>query len=262
MYAAEFMSDDRVDRLVLRVPVDSPTLDGSLATDVFVDARRGTEADLRALSRLGSLETLELSGNPAPLASLADLPRLRRLRLTDPGTLQGLENVRQIETLALYYLPRILSLAPLSALKHLRSLLISTPPGYDASRRCHRVESLWPLGQLQHLRRLVLRGILPDTDGLKPLRSLRQLVEIEITHVYAFSLDDYARLARALPHTRGHCVQPYFEAPWAGQCVRCGGPRVVLTGPPPRSPRFVCPGCGERRLRQHVQKWTAAMTQP
>jgi hypothetical protein len=100
-----------------------------------------------------------------------------------------------------------------------------------------------------------MRGILPDDRTLTPLYALTQLETLEVTHVYCFTLEDYARLAKALPNTKGHCLVPYFEASWTGLCSKCGGPRVALTGPPPRSRRLACPSCQAERLRRHEAEW-------
>src|SRR4030095_8997101 len=97
--------------------------------------------------------------------------------------------------------------------------------------------------------------ILPDDETLEPLHALTQLETLEITHVYTFALEDFARLARALPNTTGHCLVPYFTASWAGVCPKCGSARVALTAPPPRSPRMACPSCHADRLRRHEARW-------
>ena len=199
--------------------------------------------------------TLELNGLHVSAAPLAGCDSLRELRLTAPSTLEGLALLQQLESLTLYYLPHIDSLEPVGELKNLRRLFVSTPPSYDASRKCHRVVSLAPLGRLSRLEQLTLRGILPDQDQLHPLERLSGLRTLEVTHVFAFGLEDYAGLARALPRTEGHCLVPYFEAHWTGSCRRCGGRRVALTAPPPRSARLLCPACNAPRLAAHVARW-------
>src|SRR5262249_39058875 len=156
-------------------------------------------------------------------------------------------------------LPRISSLDPIGRLTRLRTLAMSTPPGYDASRKCHDVETLAPLSALHALEKLTMRGILPARDRLRPLHTLARLQSLDVSHVYAFGLEDYAGLARALPHASGHCLQPYFSAEWAGRCSRCQSPRVVLTAPPPRTSRFVCSTCQADRLEAHVQKWNRVL---
>ena len=244
-------------RVVLRFPIDAAALPTLSGHRVFVDARRVTSSELGELAALPGLEFLELSGPEIDLSPLAASATLRHLHLDNPARLDGLHRLTQLTSFGLYYLPRIDVLDQVSELGNLRSLLVSTPPGYDASRKCHRVQSLAPIARLAQL--LVLRGILPDRDGLRPLEALVALQTLEVTHVFAFAVHDFARLARALPNTSGHCLVPFFQASWAANCRRCGGARVALTAPPPRAPRTLCPGCQRERLNAHVERWNAAL---
>ncbi len=256
MHTSEALTEE----LVLRDPPLDPVelAQHVSAWKVSLDGRRCTEDDLRQLAHLPRLSHLRLSGLRAGLAVLADLAHLEDLHLGDPATLSGLERVQRLQVLTLYYFPRIHSLEALGALTGLRALYIATPPSYDASRKCHHVASLAPLGGLSGLEALTMRGVLPDDHTFAGLHRLTNLRRLEITHVYDFPLADYARLARALPNTEGNCLRPYYAASWAGTCRRCGGPRVVLTAPPPRTPRMVCPRCGRPRLERHAAAWDAA----
>ena len=203
-------------RVVLRFPIDAAAPPALSGHRVFVDARRVTSAELGELAALPGLEFLELSGPEIDLSPLAASATLRHLHLENPARLDGLHRLKQLTSFGLYYLPRIDVLDQVSELGNLRSLLISTPPGYDASRKCHRVQSLAPIARLAQLQRLVLRGILPDRDGLRPLEALVALQTLEVTHVFAFTVQDYARLARALPNTSGHCLVPFFAGELGG----------------------------------------------
>ena len=230
----------RQPRLLLRTPEDwnDPALDA--APSVFAAARDISDEQLRRLAALPDLTKLELVGLRRSIALLAASRSLRELRLTDPATLDGLEDLRAIEALHVYCLPRIRSLKPLRSLSRLRTLLLSTPPSYDASRKCHHVESLAPVAHLQALEHLVMRGILPARDRLEPLHALKRLRTLTVSHVFAFSIEDYARLSRALPSTDGYALRPYFPAPWAPPCQRCGGERVGLTGARSPGRRVLC----------------------
>jgi len=227
------------------------------AETVFVDGRHAGEADLRALATLTDVRTLQISGLRYTLDALESVKWIESLHLNDPSTLEGLETLQHVQHLTVYHLPKIRDLSPIGALATLKTLLLSTPPSYDSSRRCFEVSSLKPLGHLTALDRLTMRGIVPLEGGLEPLHALTQLRRLNVTHVYVFTLEDYARLARALPDTTGHCLQPFFPASWAGTCSRCGEARVVLTGPRPRRPRLLCPLCNRARLDDHIAAWRA-----
>jgi hypothetical protein len=198
---------------------------------------------------------LRIGGLTQNLAVLEPVRQLRELDLLDPETLDGLDRLQQRESLMLYALPQIKSFDTVGKLANLRTLMISTPPGYDASRKCYEVETLEPLAQLSHLERLTMRGILPATGRLDPIRRIKSLRHVDISHVYAFDIEDYARLARALPAAEGHCLQPVFEAHWTGVCSRCGSRKVALTAPPPRTARTACPVCHAARIARHLAAW-------
>jgi hypothetical protein len=226
----------------------------------LLDGRRSTERDLAALAQVPNETALRISGLRITVQALAGVPWIESLTLDDPATLDGLEALPHVRKLAVDYFPKIRDLSPIGALGQLTSLLLSTPPSYDASRKCFEVESLEPLGRLGHLEELTLRGVIPLRGRLEPLHGLKQLRRLTISHVYCFTLEDYARLARVLTNTTGDCLRPVFAASWAGTCQRgCGQTRVVLTGPRPRSPHVLCPDCNRARIERHVEAWKAAV---
>jgi hypothetical protein len=227
-------------------------------TTISLDGRRLTDADLYAVAASPDVTRVKIFGLKQSIAPLTMLASLRDLDLTDPATLDGLDELQQLESLTLYAFPRITSLEAIGALTNLKKLLLSTPPGYDASRKCYEVDSLEPLGRLSRLESLTMRGIVPRSGRLEPIRRLTSLRRVDITHVYMFGLADYAQLAAALPAAEGHCLQPVFDAAWAGACPQCGRPRVVLTAPPPRTPRMACPVDDQARIERHVAAWDAA----
>lgn len=216
-----------------------------------------TASDLDAVARQADVVRLRIVGLQRSLEPLETLVSLRELELVDPRTLDGLDRLQQLEALTLYAIAHVSSLAAVAYLANLRKLLVSTPPGYDASRKCYEVESLEPIASLTRLEELTMRGIVPRTGRLKPLARLNSLRKIGITHVYVFGIEDYAQLARALPEAQGHCLQPVFEAPWTGVCSRCGRARVAFTAPPPRTPRTACPVCDRVRIERHVNAWNS-----
>ncbi len=224
---------------------------------ISLDGRLLSDADLYAVAARPDVTRVKIFGLKHNLAPLATLASLRQLDLTDPHTLDGLERFEQLETLTLYAFPRITSLDVVGTLHNLKKLMMSTPPGYDASRQCYEVESFEPLAALANLETLTMRGIVPKAGGLDPIGRVTNLRRVDISHVYVFSLEDYARLAAALPLAEGHCLAPVFEATWAGACPSCGTARVVLSAPPPRSPRTACPVCDQARIERHVAAWNA-----
>jgi hypothetical protein len=231
---------------------------GSETNTISLDGRRLTNADLYAVAARPDVTRVKIFGLKQTIAPLTMLSSLRELDLTDPATLDGLDELQQLESLTLYAFPRITSLGPIGTLTNLKKLLLSTPPGYDASRKCYEVDSFEPLGRLSRLERLTMRGIAPKGGRLDPIRRLTNLRRVDITHVYMFGVTDYAQLAAALPAAEGHCLQPVFDATWAGPCPQCGRPRVVLTAPPPRTPRMACPVDDQARIERHVAAWNAA----
>jgi hypothetical protein len=228
---------------------------------ISLDGRLMSIADLYAVAARPDVTRIRIYALKQNLGPLATLTSLRHVELTDPHVLDGLDGMQQIESLMLYAFPRITSLDAVGTLTNLKTLTLSTPPGYDASRTCYEVDSFEPLARLANLEALTLRGIVPKTGGLEPIRRLTSLRRIDITHVYAFGLEEYARLAAALPLAEGHCLQPVFEAAWAGACPRCGSPRVALTAPPPRTPKTACPICDRERIERHLTAWNWVLSQ-
>src|SRR5262245_13000592 len=166
------------------------------------------------IAALRGLRVLRLNGAAGDdlgfLAGLADL-RILGLDSLKTASLRGLAGLQRLECLVIEHAPQITSLEPIGHLAALRHLSISTPASWDASRRCIEVDTLGPLGQLARLEHLTLRGVRPAADGLRPLEHLEALRTIDISHVPDFGLEDYARLAGALPQAAGSCLQPHFR---------------------------------------------------
>jgi len=241
---------------------DSGNLVGANETDsISLDGRRLSVADLYAVAARPDVTRVRIFGLKQNLAPLAPLTSLRHLELTDPYVLDGLDQLEQLESLMLYAFPRITSLDLVGSLANLKKLTLSTPPGDDASRTYGEVDSFEPLARLSSLESLTMRGIVAKSGGLEPIHRLTQLRHVDITHVHVFGLEDYARLAAALPLAEGHCLQPVQEAQWAGTCPRCGSARVALTAPPPRSRKTACPICDRERIERHLAAWNWVLSQ-
>lgn len=183
---------------------------------------------------------------------------LRVLHLSEVHSLRSIEGLSQVRELVLTHIPKVRSLEPLAALRDLQMLTISTPPSWDASRKCHAVDSLQPLGSLNNLLSLSLCGIQPMHDRLRPLHKLTGLRHLDVSHVYSFDLRDYAELAARLPQTVGMCLRPCFGVGFALPCRKCGKQMVGLTAPKPRARRFLCLSCDNARLLDHFDAWNKA----
>lgn len=73
----------------------------------FLDGRRSTERDLRALAEVPNETALRISGLRITLRALASVPWITSLTLDDPATLDGLEALQQVRKLAVDYFPKV-----------------------------------------------------------------------------------------------------------------------------------------------------------
>jgi hypothetical protein len=150
------------------------------------------------------------------------------------------------------------SLAGADALYGLINLVISTPPTWDGTSRKVEVDSFKPLLALTTLERLVLLGVRPKDLDIAPIMQMTHLQDVDIGGVPEFTLVHYAKLAAALPHAEGRCLQPFFEIKGVGICKKCNRQQVMLTGSPPRARKWLCPACNKKKLDDHVAAWKAA----
>jgi hypothetical protein len=127
-----------------------------------------------------------------------------------------------------------------------------------------KVSSLAPLTRLPALRHLTLSNVKPLDGSLVPLHALTELRQLSLPNFFA--VEECARLAAALPHTRGRILGPIYTEPStrakgspAFACARCGGPRVMLTG---RPALLLCPSCDAARIAKRVARWEIARTSP
>jgi hypothetical protein len=203
-----------------------------------------------------SARALEMTAvRDTDITFLGSNPNLRVLYLREAQTLQGIAALQQIRELVLLHIPKVHSLEPLAALRDLEILTISTPPSWDASRKCMEIETLEPLQHLTGLRALSLTGVRPMQSGLQPLQAMKGLRQLVISHVYDFGLEEYAELAAHLPSTAGACLQPCFSMGFALPCRKCGRQTVFLTGPKPHTRRYLCVSCDRPRLEEHIARW-------
>lgn len=143
--------------------------------------------DLRPFGTLSGLEDLSVAGSTKlkSIAGVDALTRLRRLVLFDNGPY-----------------PDVDALAALDALETL-----AVEGGFSKSLV---IPSLRPLEGLTNLRRLRLASVKVTDGSLKPLHRLSALREVFIAR--AFSPEEFAALAVALPEARGAWLDSYRSA--------------------------------------------------
>ena len=161
----------------------------------------------------------------------------------------------RIRTLKMSGAPKLTSLDGIQALQELREFVLMTPTGSSGARRLIKVASFAPLERLAHLERLLIHEVRPDDLDLSPIARMTELRDVDVSGVPEFGIEEYARLAVALPSAKGRCLQPYFTIKGVGYCKKCKGQMVLLVGAPPRSRRFLCPQCNQKLLAAHVAKW-------
>lgn len=183
---------------------------------------------------------------------------LRILQVSEAHSLRGIDLLTQVRELVLAHSPKVRSLEPLAALHDLQFLTITTPPSWDASRKCLEVDSLEPLSGLNALVSLSLCGVKPIHGRLQPLQKLTGLRSLSVSHVYIFNLRDYAELAAHLPNTVGACLRPCHSFGFDLPCRKCGSQMVGLTGTGPGARRVLCLSCDRPRLLEHFDAWSKA----
>ncbi len=151
--------------------------------------------------------------------------------------------------------PRLTSLEGIESLEKLQELVLATPTGSADSGPPIAVKSFAPLERLPGLARLILQRVRPDDLDLSPIMRMVQLQDVDIGGVPEFTIEHYARLARALPNAKGRCLSPYVVIQGIGRCSKCQGQSVLLNGAAPRARKWVCPKCNAKLLAAHVARW-------
>ena len=195
----------------------------------------------------------------AGLTRFGELTHLRALNLFafKSASLDGVQALPALEYLQIEHAPKIASLDPLGECPRLRWLWISTPPGWDASRKTIKVESLAPLSQIASLEFLTLMGVEPRDASLQPLARLTRLKRLGFSHVFTVPMVEYARLAAGLPDVPGDCLRASHAPNVRILCPRCKESDVVaLTAPPPRTKAHLCPRCDASKLAAHEAEFT------
>jgi hypothetical protein len=188
-------------------------------------------ADLRPLATMTALKTLVIWGN------------------TKAESLAGLDLLRTLDTLALENFARVRSINPLAALTNLRVLCIE-----GSMHSAMVVETLKPLERLKGLRRLRLANVRVMDGSLAPVAELKRLERLFIANM--FSVEEFARLAAALPHTEGETLAPFRET--SIECDHCGAKKVLLAG---EGQPALCSACDADRIATHVERFNSIKLQ-
>ena len=215
---------------------------------------------MRELPLLGSLRMVVLIDVKVPdeeFQVLSHCPGIEHLtifyskKLVDMKFLAGL---RRLQTLHILNAPK-LDYATLPELATLRELVIE-----GGVHVALNLPSLSPLGKLTGLRRLELPNVMSSDSSLEPLAKLRSLEHLFLS-ARAFEVEEYARLAVALPGAKGRCLEPSWvpgKSPgsYTFPCPRCGQAQAFLNG---KGMRRSCPECKAPYIEKHRARWEAGM---
>jgi hypothetical protein len=131
---------------------------------------------LEPIGRLANLRGLEIAGYPDD--SLATVGELRKL-----------------EYLRIFHLPKVTDLSPLANLESLITLRLDTLPSWDASGKRTKVESLVPISKLRALKHLELFGVVPVDGSLEPLLACTSLQTARFNQIPRREIDRYYGLS-------------------------------------------------------------------
>jgi hypothetical protein len=180
------------------------------------------------------------------------------LELVAPDSLAALKQSPEIEVLTLNHFTKIRSLSPLSSLTNLRALSLETTASWDGTNRHLIVETFEPLIALQKLEVIQILGVVPERDRLQPLTNIPRLAKVSIGNSNFYQLEDFVALSIALPRAR-QSLQPVYQMNFVSRCRQCQKhPLLFLAGAKPRSPRYVCPDCGRKKIVSHLERWNRA----
>lgn len=101
---------------------------------------------------------------------------------TFPDTsFEALGALRQLKHLSVVHLPKVSDLGPLSRLKSLEVLSLSTLPSWDSSGKATEVATLEPLASLPGLRHVELFGVVAAGRSLEPLEACPALESLRVS---------------------------------------------------------------------------------
>jgi hypothetical protein len=121
-----------------------------------------TYTSLESISKLINLKTLTIASYP-------------------DSSLEPLSALHKLESLELVHFPNVKSLLPLSDLKELKKLSLSTLPSWDSSGKTIVVKSLEPIAKLNSLEELSLFGVVPESKDVEALLTSPSLKKVRIS---------------------------------------------------------------------------------
>ena len=182
---------------------------------------------------------------------------LRHLLLSQAPEVRDLSFLERLPSLRTLYLDdlRSMDLETLPELPLLTGLHLA-----GGTWRPMKPSSLEPLTRLPGLTYLRIVNVRPANGSLEPIGRLSALRELFLPNFFA--MEEFARLAAALPAVRSNVSTPFFGASDGevvtlplSACPQCGGARARLTGRPSGN---VCMSCDAARVRRRVARWELA----
>lgn len=244
--------------LATRGTARTPDRIGDLTRLQTVWIHPASDAIVRQIPRLSELRALYVGKcGRVDLAPIGDCASLQHLVLDGVALLSDLSFLAALPRLRTLYVQgaRKLDLKSIPPLPRLAALHLAGSPSSIL-----RVESLAPLAQLGTLRHLTLENVRPADGSLRALASLERLREVHLPN--GLEIEEYARLAGALPHAVGAAATPFYAEFTARpgietlyRCDRCGRTRALMTG---RPAALLCPACDAAAMRRRVARWEAA----
>ena len=211
---------------------------------------------LPILRGLKSLRYLALGGaSQAAVDAVASLTSVEAVVMTDArkvDSVRGVTGLPRLEWLALSDVRPLSRLDDLVEARHLRGLGLG-----GAMWTAMKVDTLAPLGALSELEVLKLVNVRVADGSLAPIAKLSALRELGIPNF--FKLEEYARIAAALPNVNAHWLSGFFggdspEHPKGVACKKCKSPTVSTLGKPIK---YLCPACDSDKVEKHRARWRA-----
>lgn len=180
--------------------------------------------------------------------------------LYDPESIDGLADCPEIERLTLQHFPKIFSLDPIAKLPNLRTLFLTTQPGWDGTNRCLEVETFLPLTRLKAIEHIEILGVVPRRDGVTPFSLIPKLKTLILANTTFYQLEDFAYLSKHLANAVN--FQPVTQMNFLTACKKCKFMMLFLQGSKPGGRKYVCPSCHRKLILRHLERWNIADGRP